>query len=638
MHSRALKVIWALTLAVAAVLAFDLVPWLRGDAPWVPDDGQWVWQHEAPRWLWLIPAEAGLAVYVGGAFYLLNRAPASRRYPVGLILWAFGGIVLLTLLLMNLENSPLFLLLVRLTTQGHFHAASAEINDLAETLRHWPDFTAYLYRTTNQSNGVVLSPPGLAMVYYAATRTLEQVPPVARGLAGVTRQMQCQNLAMAAWSDAQWSSAWLQMLMPFWSALSVAPLYRLGMMLFDQQRARWAVAVWVLVPGLIFFQPRFNVFYPLLALVMLVCLWRGLSSGRGGPVTLAGFVLSVGLFFNLSLAPLGLLAGLIVIGEHIRLHRGLFAIARDLALFGAGVASVWLVYWLLSGQSPMAIYDASMAQHYKLNRPYLPWLIQHPLDMALFAGLPLMGFAAWRALRLRHLRRGNASRADVLIGAAVLTLVIIVLSGTGRGETGRVWLFFAPIWALMAADILVTLAPRDRIISLALQAVYLLAIVAFLRGADHANFTKPVRVADAATGPTYPVLARFERGEDRLTLVGLDVAAQPDAVALAFHWRADAPITDTYVLTLVSVAPDGSTPPSYQWNPREWDFPPSCWAPGQTFVDRVTVPLGDAAQSGNWLFSLSILDAFTRDPMRVTLPDGTIDTQVGIGPVPVPPS
>lgn len=635
-RSAALGVIWSLTLVVTAIIVFDFVPWLRGDAPWIPDDGQWVWPYDAPNWLWIIPAGVALAIYVSGAIVLLRRAQTARRYPIPLILWTFGGAALLTLLLLYLEESPLFLLLARLTTQGRFHATSAEIANLAHTLRHWPEFTAEQLELTGQSNGVVLSPPGITAVYYTLTRGFEQMPGLSSAMAGVTRQMQCQNLAMAAWSNAQWASAWLQMTMPFWSALTVAPLYKLGTMLFDRRRARWAVVVWALVPGMVFFQPRFNVFYPLMTLVMLIFLWRGLTTGRGGWIALAGFVLSVGLMLNLTLAPLGLLAGLIVIGERLRTRAGLAPIVRDLALFGAGVASVWLAYWLLSGLSPLDIFDAGLSQHYKLNRPYLPWLIQHPLDMALFAGLPLMGFAAWRALGLRHLRHAPATRADVLIGAAVLTLVIVVLSGTGRGETGRVWLFFAPVWVLMAVDILVTLAPREKVIFLALQAVYMLAIISFWRGADYANFTKPVRVADAATAPTFPVLAAFERDGDRLTFVGLDVAAQPDTVELSLYWRADAPITDAYVLTLVSVAPDGTALPSYEWNPRDWDFPPTCWTPGQTFVDTVTVPLGEAAQPGDWLFSLSILDAFSKEPMQVTLPDGTVNTQVGIGPVPVP--
>lgn len=635
-RSLAVALIWAVTLITATVISFDLVPWLRGDAPWIPADGRWIWPHEAPHWGWLLPAGAGLAIYVAGAIALLRAARASGRYPVGLILWAFGGLALLTLLLLYLEDSPLFLLLARMTTQGRYHAAANEIANIGGTLRHWPAFTADLLRASGQPNGVILSPPGLTALYYSATQGFDQIPPVSGALAGVTRQMQCQNLAMAAWRDTQWASAWLQMLMPFWSALSVAPLYRLGTLLFDRQRARWAVAVWALVPGMIFFQPRFNVFYPLIALVMLVFLWRGLSGGRRTWIALAGFVLSVGLMLNLSLVPLGLLAGLVVIGEHWRVQNSLKVIARDLALFGAGTASVWLLYWLLSGLSPLDIFDAGMSQHYELNRPYLPWLIQHPLDMALFAGLPLMGFAAWRALRLRYVWHAPATRSDVLIGATVITLVIVVLSGTGRGETGRVWLFFAPVWALMAVDIVVTRPFRERVAFLALQAVYLLAVVAVLRGADHANFTKPVRVADAATGPTYPVLARFERDGDALTFIGLDVEAQPDTVDLTLYWRADAPITDAYVLTLVSIAPDGAALPSYEWNPHDWDFPPTCWTPGQTFVDMVRVRLGDAAQPGDWLFSLSVLDAFTKEPMQVTMPDGTATVQVGIGPVPVP--
>ena len=35
-RSAALGIIWSLTLVVTAIIVFDVVPWLRGDAPW-PD-------------------------------------------------------------------------------------------------------------------------------------------------------------------------------------------------------------------------------------------------------------------------------------------------------------------------------------------------------------------------------------------------------------------------------------------------------------------------------------------------------------------------------------------------------------------------------------------------------------------------
>jgi hypothetical protein len=90
-----------------------------------------------------------------------------------------------------------------------------------------------------------------------------------------------------------------------------------------------------------------------------------------------------------------------------------------------------------------------------------------------------------------------------------------------------------------------------------------------------------------------------------------------------------------YILTLVPVPPDKSPQDSVNWIPGErQNYPPACWLPGQEFVDTVTVPLGDHPQAGDWLFSLSIVDLFTRQPMVVA---GQNTTQVGIGPVHVAP-
>ena len=47
----------------------------------------------------------------------------------------------------------------------------------------------------------------------------------------------------------------------------------------------------------------------------------------------------------------------------------------------------------------------------------------------------------------------------------------------------------------------------------------MLAIISFWRGAT-APISPPVRVADAATAPTFPVLAAFERDGDQLTFAG----------------------------------------------------------------------------------------------------------------------
>lgn len=353
-------------------------------------------------------------------------------------------------------------------------------------------------------------------------------------------------------------------------------------------------------------------------------------------IVVSGFVLSVGLLLNLSLMPLGLLAGLIILGYRLLAQPASFRLAlRDLTLFGAGCASAWAIYWALAGVSPLAIADEMLGAHYELYRPYWPWLLLHPYDMAIFTGVPVMALALARMWQLR--RRAPVTRpADVLAGAAALTLVLVTLSGTARGETGRVWLFFAPVWLLLAADRLASFGPREQKGFLALQALCALTMAAVLR-ANFTAFTEPPRPAGAQSAPTFPVHAHFARGNDRVTLVGLSVETSPVAVTLHLHWRADVRIERPYVLTLVSVPPDGSSPASLNWNPHGWNYPSSCWTPGREFVDTVTIAPAGGLTAGDWLFSLSILDAFTREPMQVTLPDGTVSGQVGIGPVHVPP-
>jgi hypothetical protein len=630
-QSRVITALWLLTIAFCVSLVFDLIPLLRGDVPGLTADQKWVWPYSAPRWLWVIPCSLGVAVYVAGVLHLLDR-DREKRYPLRLILWAFGGAVLLPLLLMTLEGRPLFLLFARsasTVTGGNQYAASL-ITDLGDTLRHWPQFVVE-YLKQAPRGGIALSPPGLAVMYYGAVKGFEAVPPVAHTFDALVRPLQCQNFTMMTWSDGQMASVWLQMFMPLWAALAVAPLYSLGLSVFDRRAALWAVALWPLVPGLNVFMPRFNVWYPLIALVMLAFLWCGLDRKRVLPIGVAGFILSVGLFLNLSLFPLGLLSGLIMLGCWLfgpSPRSQLGRLAANLIAFGAGCASVGVIYTLLSGTSFLDVIRQGFAYHLLIERPYAPWLVLNTYDMFLWIGLPIAALAIWRLLWVRR----PVGRADIFAGAMGLTLIIMVISGTARGETGRVWLFFAGVWLLMAADVLVRLPDRQRAAIVIMQAMVLLSMAAVLR-ANFTELTVPPAPPAPIQGPTFTTNAQFVRGSDAVTLVGLSVDKSPTAVTLHLYWRADTTVRRPYILTLVSQPPDKSPRDSLNWVPGDQNDPPACWLPGQTFVDSVTVPLGDKPQPGDWLFSLSIIDVFTREPMTVT---GQNTTQFGIGPVNVP--
>jgi hypothetical protein len=126
----------------------------------------------------------------------------------------------------------------------------------------------------------------------------------------------------------------------------------------------------------------------------------------------------------------------------------------------------------------------------------------------------------------------------------------------------------------------------------------------------------------------------FSSGDDRLSLVGLSVEKTPTEVILYLHWKADVHEQRPYVLSMIPVLPDGSTGAGLNWNPADWNYPPTCWVPGEEFVDPVHIALGDPVIPGDWAFSLSVLDAFTQERMFVIGPDGVgVDQQLGLGPV-----
>ncbi len=628
-QSRLILALWLLSAVFCVGLVTNLVPALRGEVPWLPGSSGWVWPYGSPRWLWLAPCLGGLAVYSLGALHLLRQAENRPGFPTRLILWAFAGSALFPFLLAALEQSPLYLFFTRSasTVTGGYQFAANMFTDLNVALRDWPGLVERFRKETLIYGGVGVDPPGLVALYRGVQEALRLAPPLADSLDALLRPLQCQNLRMMNWSEPGMASAWFQMFMPLWVGLGVAPLYRLGAAIFDRCTARWAVALWPLVPGLVLFMPRFNTFYALLALVMLAVLWRGLESRRLAWILLAGFVLSVGTFLNLSLVPLGLLAGLTILG-HWRWAGGSLrqpsSVLRALAVFGAGVASVWLIYGALSGVTVFDILRLSLDIHLQIHdRPYLPWLVMHTYDMFLFVGLPVSGLAIWRVFQIRR----SVSRTDLFAGAIALTMVILVLSGTARGETGRVWLFLAPAWLLLAAHSLGRLRQSERAGALVAQALCLICMAAVLR-VHFTALTIPANVPAAPNLPDINVNAQFQRDEDRLTLIGLDTEHSAPDLTLRLYWRADGFVSRPYVLSMIPVRPDQSLLPSLNWNPLNWDYPPSCWAPGQVFVDTVVVPLGDKAMPGDWLFSLSITDVFTREPMLV---NG--QNQIGIGPV-----
>src|SRR6185436_9090041 len=119
------------------------------------------------------------------------------------------------------------------------------------------------------------------------------------------------------------------------------------------------------------------------------------------------------------------------------------------ALVGAGFALPWLALELFAGYDPWTSFRTAILAHAQMavaTRSYATWLLANPYDFALFCG-PAVAVLGLCGLVSR--RDPVALRRGLWGGAALFAL--LWLSGSVRGEVGRIWLFAMPFVALAAA-------------------------------------------------------------------------------------------------------------------------------------------------------------------------------------------
>jgi hypothetical protein len=626
----------------AALLAWNLAPQLRGDYGWR-------WPYEVVNEpLRLLPLVIVLLIYLAGVWRLWSR---RARW---LLLWSFVAALALTWAVLFVRSDPFFEMssVTLAGVTGGWHFAAARITDMAAALRDWP---SVMERSIAFSSHMGISPPGMVVMYSAATHLLDSLPGVAQALAEPLRAAQCANYRLLGYSNAEFASAWLGILMPVWGALTVLPLYVLGRRLFDEQTARWSVMWWPLLPGFLMFAPLPNMFYPLPTVMCVLWLISGLQRGQLRWVLAAAILTSFLTFLTFTFMPLLLFELLLIGGLWLRQRQlaagqqpsgaadGSFRwLLRMLIGFAGGLIAVWVVIYLISGASFFDVFRAALGAHLNLDRPYLPWLILHPNDFFMFTGWPItllafvgIGSSVGQVWRTRML-----TPAHVLTFALSLTVLALNFSGTLRGEAGRILVFMAPFWLLVAGSAL-SAAPepaRRRVgrAATAAEAVLLVVMVAVLEVVSSGFAPPPAAPPLVGEPPPTSMIASTATFGDRLYLNGFvgQIDRAQSALIVWLEWTADGQVDVPYYLSLLPVSPSGQVASAATLlQPFAQKYPTTCWRPANGQIrDRLVVPLTDATEAGEWWISLALVNGDTGVQLPVRLGDGTQDNQVGIGP------
>ncbi len=630
-----------------AALALNLVPQLRGGYGWV-------WSYQGPsNPARIVPLVLACSLYIGVAWWLMQHQRIT-----GKLVWAIVSSIALTMASLYVFASPLFKLNAATLSGGAsgWHYAAARITDLGATLRDWPRF---MQESTRFSSHMGIAPPGLVVFYYAIQQTLAHLTALADGLGRPLRALQCHRLGLMTYSNAQLASAWAGILMPLWGSLVVLPLYQLGRRLLDQTTLQWSILWWPLVPSFLMFAPLPNIAYPLLATLVMLLLMEGLCRNQARWIVAAGALMSVLTFVSFAFLPLIVLAGLFVLGTWLA-KTDLFTSSRAAHLkwrwpllvgfgFGLGLPVAWLIFYAVSGVPVWDILQIAAPAHVAMNRPYWPWLFLHTYDYLMFTGWPLVGLVllgVWRAIgKLRTSQR--LSDMDILALAASVTFVALIVSGTLRGESGRILQFITPLFLLVAAGALSGYPSKDAhrsawILTVG-QVVTVIVMVGFLRVIttefDQEPPSAPPTVAQTWPASSTPSSAIFGNALRLLSFSG-KIERQADGMGdtqptlvLWLEWEPQRQVDQPYWLSFIPVAPNGEAAAEASLRqPFDGRYLMTCWLPRNGHVRHTEqIPLSEDIQ-GDWWVSLSLIDAETGDKVNVVLPDGSSDDQVGLGP------
>jgi hypothetical protein len=623
----------------AVVFGLDLLPVLRGGWGW-----EWDYKPMLERYRTL-PLILGILIYVPAGLWLRERRPSTP-----LLAWAFLGGIALSLAAVHVRGDVLFRLYsVTISGMtGGWYKAATRIQDLGQTLGNWPQF---MIDSTRFSTHMGISPPGMVVAYYWATSLLARVPALAAFLEAPVRPLLCQYTGGR--SAAAYAAAWLGMLMPVWGALTIIPMYALGRQIFGEGAARWSVLWWPLIPSFLMFTPLPNAFYPLPALIMVALLWQGLRRNQIGWVIASGALMSLLTFATFTFFPLFLLAGFLTLGiywiksreEPAARPKWFWPFQIGLA-YGLGLVSAWVMFRVAGGSSFWSIWATAQQAHLALDRPYWPWLWLHLNDFFMFSGWPfalLAIVAAWRAIR--SLQSGSApTAANMMLLAFALTVILLDLSGTMRGESGRILLFLTP-WLLLGAGYvlaedlrggqLVTLTQS----ALTIVMVVMLAVVGTEYKAHAAPVPPPVKYA--ASNPTvYSSGATFGGTAQLVSFSGkIDTAPDANGVAQPFlylwlTWHPTSYIDVPYAYGVRPFQPsEQNATQAASVAPFGDDYPSTCWKPSDgAITDRIRVQLPSSAP-GDWWANLSLTDVNSGQPADITLPDGSHSSVLTLGPL-----
>lgn len=468
------------TAAFAGAIAIDLAPWVRGPAPY-PPEWQWLYQPLA-----LAPPSAVLVL----SFLVYAVLVALVLHPT-VVPWRSVRMRRNTALALGVAGFMALQVAAAWANKGHvlndiiwhtyeppgngYFMTAVRVDDFWQTLHNYAAAMPLFPHHRPQTH-----PPGIFLFYSAFIALFERLPEFSGWFAAQARSWAPPTQDWVLLRDQYVPAAFFSGLTR-WIAACFAPLAFYGF-LHRQDRgeddgratlALWGALLLPLLPAVTSFFSHWDVNYLLLASAAWYFALRGQDRlhapdaprmGRWLDWLWAGLLLSLLTWLSFGNAVICGLVGLHLLWRELVTLRGR-APGYDWRTFGRfvggaalltlAVVAPWLLAWAAWGVNYFELLGVGMRMHFELvtaARDLSIWRWMNLVDYALWVGpgvllLGLVG-SIWLIF---HTRRGQLESS--LAGMALIVwaaLLALNLSGTTRGEIGRLWIFLMPFPLIFA--------------------------------------------------------------------------------------------------------------------------------------------------------------------------------------------
>jgi hypothetical protein len=451
---------------------FDIFPFLRG-----PGDWQWsyLFVNTFPK---IFPSLIIISIILYFFRFLDKKNEQKiKKYEKIFLPMAVLLAFLFQLSVVYFSRGGIFVLLARTITpeaNGYF-TASLGIHSLFDFLANYNNLVSHF---PMHAHG---HPPGAIILSYIINNFFILSQPInsfVNTLSPSTKPI--LDIWLNLLPNQKIGALFLSFLVPLFSSLIIIPLYYAFKLYENTRIALRGIFLYIFIPSVTLFTPIPDVFFSAFPIIGFFFLILAQKKNNLWYLFLCGLILSIGIFFSLSILPFILMFLIVIFILNLKTKKRFIALINKVGYFFTGIFLPFVLLYFLYGFNFIAVSNTvlSITLETISHRSYLVWVFYNFYGFLIFAGIPTFIFFIY-AIKNNF----NKIKDNYLFISFIITLLILDISGNVKGETERLWISFIPFLILIVISFLnreYNFKTRDYLIIYLIQAIQILVMQEFL--------------------------------------------------------------------------------------------------------------------------------------------------------------